>query len=508
MPAAQSREFRRGGADGTDPPFSRGTRGKPFVSSSEHAVWRTAAVRLRDRLGVARTLQWIDDVNVVRIDRSRSRALLETSSYATARSAREFQSALEGELAVALGMPRISVRIFARRRARALSKLGRESSAKPAAAEASHGATPATHSGAQPAAPPTESIPTLSLELSAPDRRLTLESFVAGACNDLAHRAAQAVAAEAGMSYRNPLVIIGATGTGKTHLAHGIANGYARTAPSRRVVLVSSERFATQFSIAVRSGQGARFRELYREADLLIIDDIQALAGKPETESELLHTIDELVHRRRQVVLCSTLPPKRLPKLDSGLEGRLLQGLVVELKSKDEPTREKLIRARSMELRLELDEVVIKFLARRFERTDQLLGALKRLDAHQKLGQRHLTLTEVESALADLLRGKDDAPQPASIAVFVAGMMGVDADAIRGTSRKPSVVKARQLAMALARRFTLLTLREIGAHFGGRSCACVHFAHRKVALLRDTDARIKACYDEALRRFAMPKPRS
>jgi chromosomal replication initiator protein len=474
--------------------------GERVVNTSELAVWRTAAVRLRDRLGVARTLPWIDDVNVVRIDRRRSRALLEASSTATARSAREFQSALEGELAVALGLPRVSVRIFARRRARALAALGHErpTPAIERSPVASSAPAPATEA---------PSLPPLSLDVETPDRRLSLDGFIAGPGNDLAHRAARAVATEPGMSYRNPLVIIGGTGTGKTHLAHGIANAFARSAPSRRVVLVSSERFATQFSIAVRGGQGARFRELYREADLLIIDDIQALAGKPETERELLHTIDELVHRRRQVVLCSTLPPKRLPKLDMGLEGRLLQGLVVELKPMDEPTRERLVRARAMELSLELDECVSKLLARRFERTDQLLGALKRLDAHQKLGGKRLTVTEVEHALEDMLRGKDDSPQPASIAAFVATAMGVDADAIRGTSRKPSVVKARQLAMALARRFTLLTLREIGAHFGGRSCACVHFAHRKVALLRESDPKIRACYEEALRRFSPPKPR-
>ncbi len=468
------------------------------MNSSEHAVWRTAAVRLRDRLGAARTLQWIDDVSVVKIDRSRSRVLLETSSHATARSAREFQSPIEGELAVVVGLPRVSVRIFARRRARALA--GRP--VKPSMAAPPTEAAPVTRELAEAE---TAGLPTLSLDIATPDRRLVLESFIVGPGSDLAHRAAQACAFEPGMSYRNPLLMIGGTSSGKTHLAHAIANAYAERFPTRRVVLVSSERFATQFSIAVRSGQGGRFRELYREADLLVIDDIQALAGKPETERELLHTIDELVHRRRQVVLCSNLPPKRLPKLDQGLEGRLLQGLVVELRAPDETTREKLIRARSIQHRLELDDGVVRLLARRFDRTDQLLGALKRLDAHARLSGRKLTATEVENALADLLRGKDDAPQPVSIARFVAQMLGVDADAVRGTSRKPSVVKARQLAMSLTRRFTVLTLREIGAHFGGRSCACVHFAHRKVALLRESDAKVKACFEEAVRRFTPPK---
>jgi chromosomal replication initiator protein len=441
---------------------------------------------------VARTLQWIDDVNVVKIDRSRGRAIVETSSYATARSAREFQTALEGELAVALGLPRISVRIFARRRARNIAALE-------AAVETRPNAAPPTEAPAEPDLPP------LSLEVTPADRRLTFASFIAGPCNDLSLKAAQACASEPGMSYRNPLVILGGTGTGKSHLAHAVANAYAYNFPLRRIVIVSSERFATQFSLAVRAGQGARFREVYRETDLLVIDDIQALAGKPETERELLHTIDELVHRRRQVVLCSTLAPKRLPKLDPGLEGRLLQGLVVELKPKDEPTREKLVRSRSIELGLGLEEGVVKLLARKFERTDQVLGALKRLEAHHKLGQKSLDQREVESALADMLRGKDDAPNPAAIAVFVASMLGVDADSIKGTSRKPNVVKARQLAMALCRRFTSLTLREIGAHFGGRSCACVHFAHRKVALLRDRDPKVKACYEEALRRFSPPR---
>ncbi len=474
------------------------------VNTSEHAVWRTTAGRLRDRLGAARTLGWIDDVNVVRIDRRRSRALLEASTNATAKSAREFQTAVEGELAVALDLPRVSVRIFARRRARALAALpGRE----PASSELRGERAPGAPLAESPRPEAQGSLPPLTLDVASADRRLTLESFIAGASNELAHKAAQACAHEPGMSYRNPFLIIGGTGTGKTHLAHAIANAHGAHFASRHVVLVSSERFATQFSIAVRSGQGARFRELYREADLLIIDDIQALAGKPETERELLHTIDELVHRRRQVVLCSTLPPKRLPKLDPGLEGRLLQGLVVELKPKDEPLRERLVRARALEQSLELEDIVVKLLARRFERTDQILGALKRLDAHSKLGGRKLTVNEVETVLADLLRGRDDTPQPASIATFVASMLSVDADAIRGTSRKPSVVKARQLAMALARRFTPLTLREIGAHFGGRSCACVHFAHRKVALLRESDPKVKACYEEALRRFSPPKTR-
>jgi chromosomal replication initiator protein len=440
----------------------------------------------------------------VKVDRSRASATLEASSMATAKTAREFQAAVEGELAVALGMPRVSVRIFARRRARERARVK-----EPEVQGTPEPSTTIERRELDPGldAVPAPGTPSVTLETANTDTRLTLASFIVGPGNEIAHRFATAIAADPGNSYWNPLVLHGGTGTGKTHLVHALANDYLRRYPARRVVIASSERFATQFSLSVRGGQAARFRELYREADLLIIDDIQSLAGKTETEKELLHTIDELVNRRRQVVLASAFAPKRLPKIDAGLEGRLLQGLVVELKPADEPTRERLVRARAAVAKLDLDESIVHLIARRFERTDQVLGVLTRLDAHARLYDRKLTSSEVEHTLGDLLKGKDDAPTPAVLAAFVGQALAIDPEALKGSSRKPAVVQARQLAMALTRRLTSLTLREVGAHFGGRSCACVHFAHRKVALLKERDARVKATYEEALRRFSPPRAR-
>jgi chromosomal replication initiator protein len=482
--------------------------------SSYDAAWRAAQGRLRDRLGAARTHSWVEDVAVVEVDRTRGRATLEARSHATAKNAREFQAAVEGELAVALGLPRLSVRIFARRSpASRRPKAGRRPSDvgrveddfprnEPLDRLTSRRPRPEPVAE-QPAADP--ALPALELESGGIDARLKLSNFIVGPSNEMAFRFATAVTSEPGNPCFNPLLVHGATSSGKTHLLHAIANAFRERSPSRRVVVVSSERFTTQFSLAVRSGQAGRLRELYREADLLIIDDVHQLAGRSETEKELVHTIDELVRRRRQVVLASAFPPKHLPKLDPGLEGRLLQGLVVELKAPCETTRENLTRLRAAALKLDLDEAVIRLLVRRFERTDQILGALKRLDAHVQLsgapvGQR-VDGPEVERVLADLFRGRDDVPTPAAIASFVAQALGLDPESLKGGSRKPSVVRARQLGMALTRRLTQLTLREVGAHFGGRSCACVHFAHRKVQLMREKDPKIKSAYEEALRRF-------
>jgi chromosomal replication initiator protein len=462
------------------------------VNTFDPAVWTTAKSRLRDRLGSARTLEWLEDVALVRIDRARGRAILEAPNQTQAIRAREHLSAIEAELATAASLPRVTARlVYAKPWPRAAEKRA------PRAAAALR---LVREKPEEPETPTLGNVPSVRFETFIADPRLRLANFMVGPANELAHRFAREVV-ERPASYVNPFLIHGDTGTGKSHILHAIANAYVERHPGRKVVLASSERFATQFSLAVRGGQAPRFRELYREADLLLLDDVQQLAGKAETEKELVHTIDELERRGHQVVLASSLGPKRLPRIDPGLEGRLLQGVVVEVKALDEGTRERLLRAKAAALRLDLDDATARALARRFQRADQVLGALKRLDAHSRLLGRTLTPREVEGALGELLGGRDESPSPSAIAEFVGRALDVDPAAIRGKSRKPSVVQARQLAMALTRRLTPLTLREIGAHFGNRSCACVHFAHGKVKLLREGDARIKPIFDEALSRF-------
>lgn len=471
------------------------------------AVWTAAQARLRDRLGAARTADWLFEVALLKIDRVRARAVIEAPSPEKATRARQHQTAIEAELAVAAGMPRLAVRITSVRGRPSEKRAPRPAAvAAPKLLREAPVASPAPLRADLALAAPEEpesvaEVPGVRLDTFVADPRLTLASFIVGPTNELAHRFAREVA-ERPAGYVNPFLVHGETGTGKSHLLHGIANGYVHAHPGRKVVFASSERFATQFSLAVRGGQAARFRELYRETDLLVLDDVQQLAGKPETERELLHTIDELVRRRRQVVLASTLGPKRLPRIDQGLEGRLVQGVVVELKGLDEGTRERLVSARAAAQRLDLDDTTVRALARRLTRADQILGALKRLDAHARLLDHPLTPAEIQGALGDVLEGREQAPSPEAIAEFVARAYDLEPAAIQGTSRKPAVVEARQLAMALARRLTTLTLREIGAHFGNRSCACVHFAHGKVKELRDTDPRTRSIFEEALARFA------
>jgi chromosomal replication initiator protein len=270
-------------------------------------------------------------------------------------------------------------------------------------------------------------------------------------------------------------------------------------------VYVSGDRFARQYSITARRRQGDRFREFYRRADLLVIDDAQDIAGKQGTERELCFTLDHLITANKQVVLAACAPPKRLAQLQRGLEGRLLSGLVVGIEGPDRETRREVIRARSAAAQLELNEPVTDLLVSGFgENMRELLSALTRLEAHRRHVGSPLALETVKHMLSDLLQ---DRIRPASLeglAGFVAERLETPIPEQQGRSRKALAVRARQLAMALARELTPHTLREIGAYFGNRSCGSVHSAHQRFSQLRDSDPQVKEIWETARGLFTRP----
>ena len=433
------------------------------------AAWEAARAKIRDELGWVRTHPWLDELR----PRSMERGVvcLEAGSAALRSTAQNHNDELKGALSETLGRP-VTVRVVLSRQARPKQRRG--------AAQA-----------------PEEEV---TLEPEQINHRLLLSSFLTGPNNELPFRFAQEALDEPGRWH--PLVYYGESGCGKTHLLQGIVNGFRRRYPTRRVVYTSSDRFARHFSLAQRKRQTSRFLAMYREVDMLVVDDLQDMAGKQGTERQLNYTLDHLQMSNRQVVLACAAPPKQIPQLEPGLEGRLLGGQVVELRPPDAPTRRSIVKARCASSQLKLEEDVLDLLITGFElNVRELLCALTRLEAHQRLMETRLSQVAVRNILGDLLNGKLKPPNLDSVSEFVADRLGLSVDQLRSRSRKASVVQGRQLAMALLRDLTPLTLREVGCFFGGRSCASVHFAQQRAKELREEDAQVRDLWDIAGRRF-------
>ncbi len=327
-----------------------------------------------------------------------------------------------------------------------------------------------------------------------------LRSFLAGPANELPLRFAQQAVDTPGSWH--PLVFYGVSGCGKTHLLQGIVNGFRRAHPARRVVYASSDRFARQYVQAMRRRQMQRFRRQYRDVGLLVLDDVQDLAGKESTERELSRTLDSLELRKGQVVMACSESPKRIPGLEPGLSGRLLGGQVVELRAPDCATRAEIVRARCAAAGLTLPGAVVDLLVEEYDLdARELLSSLTRLEAHQRHVGERLDLEVARQILRDLLEGKRQPATVEALSGYVSEALGVDLSQLCGRSRRPAVVRARQVSIGLVRALTPMTLREVGHFFGGRSCASVHFAQERAKELREADPEVRDLWDRAGRTF-------
>ena len=435
------------------------------------ATWEAASARIRDELGWVRTHAWLEAMRARSIERNLVR--IEADSAAVRSAANEHSASIKDALGTVLGRP-VQVRVSVAR--------------APAPA----------------AAPPprrqVEAPSDVSFEPDRVNRANELSSFFTGPHNAIPLRFALQAVEQPGTW--QPLLFYGESGSGKTHLLQGVVNSFRRRFPGRRVVYVALERFASHFSQARRYRQTHRFRELYRAADLLVIDDVEGIAGKPGTAQELCRTLDHFHLHGRQVVLACGTSPKHIPQLDPGLEGRLLGGQVVKLEPPDRATRLEIVRARSAAGSLQLDERVVELLASGFAMdVRELHAALTRIEAHQRHVNGALDLNTVRTMLRDLLQGKLKPATLEAIGELVAERLGLAPDALRDRSRKPSLVRARQLAMAISRELTPLTLREVGAYFGARSCASVHSAQERAKQMIVDDALAREVWEAASRTF-------
>jgi chromosomal replication initiator protein len=315
--------------------------------------------------------------------------------------------------------------------------------------------------------------------------RLTFESFVVGSSNRFTHAACLGVAGNPANVY-NPLFIFGGSGLGKTHLLHAIGHAVRATDPETRVYYVSAERFTNEMIYSIQHGQTLAFRNKYRNVDVLLIDDIQFLAGKESTQEEFFYTFNALRDARKQVVVTADKPPKDIPMLEERLTSRFNQGLVTDIQQPDLETRIAILRNRC-ELEGEgvrLPEDVLLLIADRIHSNIRdLEGCLVRLIAVASLTHQEISLEIADDVLQHYVNPEPDQMTPERILTAVAERFAVKTDAICGQRRTRTVVLPRQVAMYLMRQLTELSLVEIGRMFGGRDHTTVLYACEKVATL-------------------------
>jgi chromosomal replication initiator protein len=319
---------------------------------------------------------------------------------------------------------------------------------------------------------------------SEPDRlnpKYQFDSFVIGSSNRFAHAAAVAVAEAPAKAY-NPLFIYGESGLGKTHLLHAIGHYTRALVPGCRVRYVSSEEFTNDFINSIRDGRGELFRKRYRNIDVLLVDDIQFLENKEQTQEEFFHTFNTLHNANKQIVISSDRPPQQLVTLEDRLRNRFHWGLITDVQPPELETRIAILRKKAAQERLAAPPEVLEFIASKISTNiRELEGALIRVTAFASLNRQGVDLALAEIVLKDLI---PDNSQPeitaATIMAQTSAYFGQSMEDLCGSSRSRVLVTARQIAMYLCRELTDLSLPKIGAQFGNRDHTTVMYADRKI----------------------------
>lgn len=295
----------------------------------------------------------------------------------------------------------------------------------------------------------------------------TFETFVVGPSNQLACSAARAVSDAPGQHY-NPLFIYGSSGLGKTHLLYAIAHGIRQRNPSAKILYIKGDEFINDFVESVRSGKAGEFRVKYREADLMLVDDIQFVAGKVETQNEFFHTFNTLYESKKQIVLTSDRPPQEMALLDDRLRTRFEWGLMADVQQPVLETRVAIVKNKAANLGLILSNEIATYIAGKItSNVRQLEGTVHKIKAFHDLGIE-IDQATVDRAIQDMIRSNEFTITPDNIIKEVCRYFRVDESQIRGPSRSRDILNARQIAMYLIRSMTSLSLDETGKLFGGR----------------------------------------
>jgi chromosomal replication initiator protein len=364
-----------------------------------------------------------------------------------------------------------------------VSRDGDKRAAAPRPATAPDRAAPATpEAGAR--------VPTAPL-----DDRFTFDRFVVGKPNELAHAAAKRVA-EGGPVTFNPLFLYGGVGLGKTHLMHAIAWELRVRRPELNAVYLSAEQFMYRFVQALRDRRMMDFKEMFRSVDVLMVDDVQFIAGKDSTQEEFFHTFNALVDQNKQIVISADRAPGEIQNLEDRIKSRLQCGLVVDLHPTDYELRLGILQAKVERFRvdypdLRISDGVLEFLAHRISTNVRVLeGALTRLYAFASLVGHEITLDLAQDCLADILRASERKVSIEEIQRQVAEHYNIRLSDMIGPKRVRSFARPRQVAMYLCKQMTSRSLPEIGRRFGGRDHTTVMHGVKRIDTLRHQDAQI------------------
>ena len=312
--------------------------------------------------------------------------------------------------------------------------------------------------------------------------KYTFDTFVIGNSNRFAHAASLAVAEAPAQAY-NPLFIYGGVGLGKTHLMHAIGHFILNQNPSAKVVYVSSEKFTNELINSIREYRNEEFRNKYRNVDVLLIDDIQFIAGKEGTQEEFFHTFNALHEANKQIIISSDRPPKEIPTLEDRLRSRFEWGLIADIQPPDLETRIAILRKKAKVENIKVNDDVMLYIASKIESNiRELEGALIRVVAYSSLTNSEVTVELAEEALKDILSANKDVEITVdSIKEIVSKYFKIKIEDFNSKKRTRAIAYPRQIAMYLTRELTDLSLPKIGDEFGGRDHTTVIHAYDKVS---------------------------
>jgi chromosomal replication initiator protein len=331
--------------------------------------------------------------------------------------------------------------------------------------------------------------------------RYAFDTFIVGPSNQFAHAASRAVAEAPSRSY-NPLFIYGGVGLGKTHLMHAIGQYILQHDRNMKLTYISSERFMNEMINAVRYDRVIDFRERYRTFDILLVDDIQFLAGKEGTQTEFFHTFNALYDSQKQIVLSSDCPPHEIPALEERLRSRFEWGLIADIQSPDLETKTAILKKKAETEAVPLPDDVAIFIAGRIKsNVRELEGSLIRLIAYASLTGQEISLSLAQEVLKNILDHEEKAVTIEIIQKFVADYYNLKLVELKSRNNSKSVAMPRQIAMYLCKSLTHASLPEIGRSFGGKHHSTVIHSIRKVEVLRKRDSDFNSLIGNFLQGF-------